>query len=392
MLIVVFVTVFLDMIGFGVVIPLLPLYIDSMGGSPRTVGVLFTCFAAAQLLATPLLGRLSDRYGRRRVIVVSLAGNALSMIVFALATEVRLLPLLFVSRILAGATAGNLSACQAAIADVTERNERAQGMGRIGAGIGLGLVLGPVLGGLVSSLGPSAPPLASGLLALAALCLSIVLMPETRRPDAPGAARARRPGALLAALTERRFAPLLVLYFLTFIALSTMQVALALLAKARLGWGETEIGYLFGLLGLSTLVVQGGLIGRLTRAFGELNLLQIGAALICAGMLLISFAHRPWHLIVGLTMFGIGIGITNPSVSSLASRFAPPDQQGAVLGVAQSAGGLARAIGPTGAGLLFAALGPGAPFLGGAAAAGLSLVVGLYLKTIAGDQDSITSV
>jgi MFS transporter, DHA1 family, tetracycline resistance protein len=388
-LLVVLVTVFLDMIGFGVVLPQLPFYINEMGGTPRTVGLLFTCFAAAQLLATPVLGRLSDQYGRRRIIVFSLAGNAISMIVFAVATELRLLPLLFVSRILAGATAGNLSACQAAIADVTDRNERAQGMGRIGAGIGLGLVFGPVLGGVVSALGNSAPPLMSALLALGALCLAIVLMPETRRPGAPGTARRRTAGALLAALADRRFAPLLALYFFTFIALSTMQVALALLVKERFNWGKTEIGYLFGLLGLSTVLIQGGLIGRLTRAFGEFNLMQSGAVLIACGMLLIGFSSERWHIIAGVASFGVGIGITNPSVSSLASRFAPPDQQGAMLGVAQSAGGLARAIGPSCAGFLYSALGSGAPFKGGAIAAGLSLLTGLYLRAVA--ADSITN-
>ena len=391
-MLVVLVTVFLDMIGFGVVLPQLPIFIKDMGGTPRTVGILFTCFAAAQLVATPILGRLSDQYGRRKVIVFSLAGNAFSMIVFAVATEIKLLPLLFVSRIVAGATAGNLSACQAAIADVTDRDQRAQGMGRIGAGIGLGLVFGPVLGGMVSTLGDSAPPLASALLALAALCLAVVLMPETRRAGAPGAARPRRTaGALVGALTDRRFAPLLALYFFTFIALSTMQVALALLVKERFDWGKTEIGYLFGLLGLSTVIIQGGLIGRLTRAFGELNLMQFGAVMICAGMLLIGLAGQPWHIIAGIASFGIGIGVTNPSVSSLASRFAPADQQGAMLGVAQSAGGLARTVGPTCAGFLYASFGSSAPFKGGAIAAGLSLLVGLYLKTVADDQDSITS-
>jgi MFS family permease len=260
-------------------------------------------------------------------------------------------------------------------------------MGRIGAGIGLGLVLGPVLAGALSTFGPEAPPLAAAFMALGALGLAAMRMPETRRPGAPGAARPRASSrALLDALSERRLVPVIVMYFLTFISLSTIQVTLALLAKDRLGWGATEIGYLFGLLGLSTLVIQGGLIGRLTRAFGEINLALMGAALIGAGMLLISAAHLPGQLIGGLALFGVGIGVTNPAISSLASRFAPDDQQGAVLGVVQSAGGLARVIGPTAAGMLFAALGPGAPFLGGAAAAGVSLIVGLYLRAIAVDS------
>ena len=162
----VFFTVFLDLIGFGIVIPLFPFYVKSMGGSARTLGFLLASFSFTQLVATPLLGRLSDRVGRRRVILLSLAGNAASMVLFALATKVSLLPLLFASRVLAGATAGNLSACQAAIADVTEGEERAKGMGRLGAGIGLGLVLGPALGASLSRFGMWAPPLgAAGMAA-----------------------------------------------------------------------------------------------------------------------------------------------------------------------------------------------------------------------------------
>src|ERR1019366_589400 len=154
----VFLTVFLDLIGFGIVIPLFPFYVKSMGGSARTVGFLLSCFSFTQLVATPFLGRLSDRGGRRQGILFSLAGNAVSMVLFALATKLSLLPLLFASRILAGATAGNLAACQAAIADVTTGERRAWGMGRLRAGIGLGLVLGPALGGALRHFGMGAPP------------------------------------------------------------------------------------------------------------------------------------------------------------------------------------------------------------------------------------------
>lgn len=377
---IVFTTVFLDMIGFGIVIPLMPFYVQSMGGSPRTVGLLFTCFAASQLLATPILGRLSDRFGRRRVIVFSLAGNALSMIVFALATDVAFLPLLFVSRILAGATAGNLSACQAAIADVTAADERAAGMGRLGAGIGLGLVLGPVLGGAASHLGPSAPPLIAAAMALVDLALAAALMPETRGAGGPQAERRSPLSGLSDSLRDPRLGPVLAVFFLAFMAMTNIQVSLALMAKERLGWGEAEIGLLFAVLGAIALVIQLGLIGRLVKAFGEIRLMLAGSFLIGTGMYVLSFAASAWTVVGGVAIFGLGMGLTTPSLSSLASRFAPPDRQGEVLGIAQSAGGLARAIGPTWSGFLFAWLGARAPFLGGVVAAGLGVVVGLYLK------------
>ena len=176
---------FLDLVGFGIIIPLLPLYVKSMGGTAETVGFLFASFSLTQLVATPKLGRMSDRIGRKRVIVTSLAGNAASMVLFAIASNIRLLPLLFASRILAGATAGNIAACQAAIADVTRGTARAKGMGRIGAGLGLGMVLGPVIGAWASKLGTSAPPLFAAGLAALDLVAAFFFMPETRATSAP---------------------------------------------------------------------------------------------------------------------------------------------------------------------------------------------------------------
>jgi MFS family permease len=406
-------TVFLDLVGFGIVIPLLPLYVTEMHASKLIVGVILSCFSLAQLIATPLLGRLSDRYGRRRIILVSLAGNALSMLIFALATRLSLLWLLFVSRIIAGATAGNLSACQAAVADVTSREERAGAMGQIGAGIGLGLVVGPFLGGQLSRFAPWAPPAAAAAMAMLDLLLTAVLMPETRPAGAARASEAVRapergpappgdgdpagpppqavhvppsqvPPSLWAVLQERRMASVLVLYFLTFMAISNLQAALALLAKERLDWGGTEIGHAFGLFGLCGLVIQGFLMRRLAKLAGEVLLIIAGAALNLGGMLCISFARTPATLISGFLLIGIGFAITNPSLTSLASRLARDEQQGAVLGFAQSAGGLARTIGPTWSTLLFTKLGGAAPFLSGAVAALLSLLFGLWLRIGAG--------
>ena len=173
-------TVFLDLVGFGIILPVLPLYVKTMGGSPQIVGVLFaSSFAFVQLLATPILGRASDRYGRRRVIVISLAGNVASMLIFAVAAHRHALVLLFVSRILAGATAGNIGACQATVADISTGPERAKGMGRLGAGIACGVMLGPFLGGLASTFGDEGAPLVAAALAFVALVGVIVFLPET---------------------------------------------------------------------------------------------------------------------------------------------------------------------------------------------------------------------
>jgi DHA1 family tetracycline resistance protein-like MFS transporter len=384
----VFLTVFLDLIGFGIVIPLFPFYVKSMGGSARTVGFLLACFSFTQLVATPFLGRLSDRVGRRRVILFSLAGNAVSMVLFALATKVSLLPLLFASRVLAGATAGNLSACQAAIADVTQGQERAKGMGRLGAGIGLGLVLGPALGGLLTRFGMWAPPLGAAGMAVLDLIAAFFWMPETRLPQRPDANAARTPTAarapsqrpaLLTVLSQRRLVVVLVLYFCTFLYMTTMQVALALLGKERLGWNESQVGNVFALFGVVMLVTQGGLIGWIVRTLGQVRVVACGSLISAAGLTTIAFAYHFWPLIAGLVLLALGLGVTQPMLSSIASEYAGSEQRGAVLGFAQSAGGLARTVGPVISGYLFEGIGAGAPFAGGAVAAAIAFVLTLGL-------------
>ncbi len=384
----VFLTVFLDLIGFGIVIPLFPLYVTSMGGSARTIGFLLASFSFTQLVATPFLGRLSDRVGRRKVILLSLAGNAASMVLFALATKISLLPLLFASRILAGATAGNLSACQAAIADVTDGQERARGMGRLGAGIGLGLVLGPALGGALSRYGMWAPPLGAAGMAIADLVAAFLWMPETHPAGhraAPAAVAevagaTAPPSSLLDVLSQTRLVIVLALYFCTFLYMTTMQVALALLAKERLGWGASEVGNVFALFGVIMLITQGGLIGWIARTFGQVRVVTGGSLLSAAGLLGIAFAYHLVPLVAGLLLLALGLGVTQPMLSSIASEYAGSQQRGAVLGFAQSAGGLARTVGPVLSGFLFEGLGAGAPFIGGAVSAAMAFALTLGLS------------
>ncbi|HZH77349.1 MAG TPA: MFS transporter, partial [Archangium sp.] len=266
----VFVTVFLDLVGFGIVIPLMPFYIESMGGSAQTVGILLSLFSLTQLLATPLLGQLSDRHGRRPVILLSLVANAVAMGLFALASYQHMLVLLFISRLLAGATAGNLAACQAAIADISTPETRARAMGRVGAGIGLGLVLGPGIGGLLAEWGEWFPPLAAAALAGLGALGVLFFMPETH--PLPARTTSKSPGrldVLRASPRPRALLIVLALYFLVFLGMTNMQVAFALLAKSRFDWGSKEVGYTFAMLGGLGLVIQGGLIGPLSRRVGE---------------------------------------------------------------------------------------------------------------------------
>lgn len=376
----VFVTVLLDMVGFGIVIPLLPFYVQSMGGSAEVVGLLLGTFAFTQTIATPILGRLADRYGRRPIILASLLGNAIAMVIFAIAAEKAWLPLLFLSRILAGATAGNLAACQAAVADVTSGPDRAAGMGRIGAGIGLGMVIGPVLGSTISHLHPNAPPLAAGLFAFADFLGVYFLMPETRAPASETATTAAPRRSIRDALADPAIVSVMAIYFLTFICMTNVQVSLGLLADARLGWTATEVGHLFGLYGLMALLVQGGAIGKLSRRYSSVNVLVAGTTAIGLGMAAIGTAHSPMLLVLGVALAGLGAGLTNPTLASLASQNAGAAQQGTILGFAQSAGGAARTVGPVWSGFLFARLGASAPFLSGVVAAMVSLAVALLLR------------
>ena len=377
----VFLTVFLDLIGFGIVIPLFPFYVKTMGGSARTVGFLLSCFSFTQLVATPFLGRLSDRVGRRKVILVSLAGNAVSMVLFALATKITLLPLLFASRILAGGTAGNLAACQAAIADVTTGEARTRGMGRLGAGIGLGLVLGPVLGSTLSRFGMWAPPLGAAAMAILDLGAAFVWMPETHPPRKGEGARVHVPRVSLATiLAQRRFVIVLGLYFCTFLYMTTMQVALALLTKERLGWTEKEVGSVFGGFGAIGFVIQGLLIGKIARAFGQVRTVTVAALVSAAGLATVALSHHAVPLLVGLFGLGVGVGLTQPLLSTIASEVAGTESRGAVLGFAQSAGGCARTVGPALSGFLFEGIGPGAPFAGGAIVAMCAVVLALSLR------------
>jgi MFS family permease len=392
----VFVTAFLDLIGFGIILPLLPFYVDKMGGSAETVGFIFMCFSLTQLLATPLLGRMSDRFGRRKVILLSLAGNVAAMIGFALATKLLLLPLLFASRIFAGATSGNLAACQAAISDVTSEETRAEAMGRLGAGVNLGLILGPLLGSTLAEIGPWAPPLAAGALALVDLVGAFFFMPETRSrepattdvvgpsghaaPDHTELAKTAK-ASIWASLANRVVLAVLLAHFLTFLCITNMQVALGLLAKRELDWGTREVGGLFSTFALLSFGVQAFLIGRLVRRFGEAPLVIAGSTSTAAGLLLIAEGHSAVALFAGVAIFGTGFGMTLPSLASLASRAATEGTRGLVLGMAQSSGGLARAVGPLVSGVLFRRVAPAAPFLGGAAIALLCVAVGVSLRT-----------
>ena len=377
-----FLIVFVDLVGFGLVVPLLPFYALRFDASPQQLTALLAVFSLMQLFTAPLWGKLSDRVGRRPVLMVSMAASVLAYVWIGSATA---LWMLFAARAFAGACAGNIAAAQAYIADVTKPEDRARGMGLIGAAFGLGFIIGPALGGLLAGNDPATadvetPAWVAAGLSLLALCGVVLLLPESRPADQRGRGPSRsRFAAILGVLGRPALSRLILIFFLVILAFAGMESTFALWAIGQFGWGPRQVGYVFSYVGILSAILQGGLIGWLTRLFGEERLLFCGLALIGAGLLTLPFARNLAVLAPGLTALAIGMGLTQPSLNSLISRRAGREEQGEVLGVSQSVGSLSRVLGPAAAGFFFGEFGRNAAFFWGAVLVVAALLVTLKL-------------
>ena len=348
---VVYFTVFIDLVGFGIILPQLPYYAEAFGATGVWVGAILTAYSAAQLVGASLLGRLSDRFGRRPILLMSLAGSAASLLLSGLAGS---LWLLLVARALAGLFGGSIAAAQAYIADVTAPTERAKYMGLLGASIGLGFVFGPALGSFLARFGFGAAAFAAAGLAAANLVFAFFRLPETRGVEARQRAHARVDWSnLLDALHHPSIGRLLAATFLSTLAFVAMEATFALLGEARLGLDASRLGFVFAYVGVVMVIVQGGLVGRLAPRFGERKLATAGALVMAASLGALPLAPSIWMALVPLAGLAVGQGLTTPMLSTLLSRATDADEQGGTLGLGQSLAAAARAVGPIGAGWLY---------------------------------------
>ena len=381
-----FLIVFVDLVGFGLVIPLLPFYAVRFAASPQEVTALLAIYSLAQLVTAPLWGRLSDRVGRRPVLLVSLTASALAYLWLGGASA---LWMLFAARGFAGACAGNIAAAQAYIADVTGPEERARGMGLIGAAFGLGFIIGPALGGLIAGNDPATadtvtPAWVAAGLSVLALCGVLLLLPESLPANLRDRAAGRsRVGAVMDVLSRPILSRLILIFFLVILAFAGMESTFALWAIDQFGWGPRQVGYVFAYVGVLSAVLQGGLIGHLARRFGEERLLLGGLTLIGLGLLVMTLAYNLAVLVAAVTALALGMGLTQPSLNSLISRRAGGAKQGEVMGVSQSVASLSRVLGPFAAGFCFAEFGRNAAFLWGAVLVAAALLLARKLLRLA---------
>jgi MFS family permease len=348
--------VIVDLIGFGIVMPALPFYAQAYGAGGVTLGVIMTSYAAMQFLLAPLWGRLSDRFGRRPVLLVTVAGTAVSLFLFALADSIAGI---VAARLLGGAFAANLSVASAYIADATPESERTRFMGLLGASFGVGFVLGPAIAFVLAPWGVHVPIFAAAALAAANWLHALVGLREpeahaARLEDGPAAGR-------FAALRDPLVRRLCTANLVFSLGVAQLEAMFALYVARRFGWELREVAFV--LVGMALLMgaIQGGGMKALSARFSERALVVAGSALLAVAFVTIPEMPTPAMLLVPLSVSAVGRAISQPALMSLASLAAPPDRRGSVMGAFQSSASLARVLGPLAAGLLFD-LAIGAPF------------------------------
>ncbi|MBL7962397.1 MAG: MFS transporter [Flavobacteriales bacterium] len=350
-----FLTVFIDLLGFGLVIPILPTYAVELGASSLQVGLVMAVYALMNFAFSPFWGALSDRYGRRPVIAGTVFITAAAFLLLAHAHS---LALLFAARMLAGIGSANIAASQAYITDITPVERRAKTLGLIGAAFGLGFIFGPPAGGLIKEhFGMDAVGYSAMGLSLLNLVLILLFLPESlREKDGTRKVEMKPVTQTIQALRNEKLRDLFLTSFIYIVAFSMMQVTVALLWGEHYGLSEARIGYMFAAIGLASAIVQGTMVGWLARTFGEERLMVYGCIIMAFALFVIPFVPHAWFVplaFIPIAMLAVANGCLMPSLTSLLSRSATEKEQGQVLGMNQSFMSLARVVGPSMGGLLY---------------------------------------
>lgn len=379
-----FLTVFIDLLGFGLVIPILPTYASQLGASPFEVGLVMAVYALMNFIFSPFWGSVSDRLGRRPVIAFTVLITALAFLLLAHAHS---LALLFAARMLAGIGSANIAASQAYITDVTPPEGRAKALGLIGAAFGIGFIFGPPVGGFIKEhYGMAAVGYSAMGLSLLNLLLVLLLLPESLKERNREVKLELKPVTqALNALRNERFRDLFITTFIYITAFSMMQITVALLWEEQYALSEAQIGYMFAAIGFASAVVQGTLVGWLARTFGEARLMVYGAILMGCGLLSIPFVPNDLFMplaLIPIALLALANGCLMPSITSLLSRNAQQSEQGQVLGLNQSFASLARIAGPTLGGVLYGWHYTG-PYVAGAGLMGVVLIFVLAFQRAA---------
>jgi multidrug resistance protein len=364
----IFLTVFIDLLGFGILIPILPAFaVKQLGVDETAIGIAIAVYSFVQFIFNPILGKLSDKHGRKPVIVICLLINAMGYIIFAFTTSYLIL---IAARVVAGIGGSSISVAQAYIADVTTKETRSKGMGLIGSAFGLGFVFGPLIGGFLSKFGYMETGLGAAAFSLIAFIVTLIFLPESnvnRTEFVETKRKILNIDAIASAFKNPNLAILISLFFILTFSFANIYGTFALLGIEVYGFTDLQNGYMFGIVGLSSAMVQGGLIGPITKFLGKKKILIIGSSLIMITLGLIPYAGNfLWLAVVGIFL-SFGTGMLQPTLLSLISEVASDAEQGITLGVNQSLSALARMLGPLWGGFAFEFLGYPFPFLTGAA-------------------------
>ena len=380
LILVIFLTVFIDVIGIGIIIPLLPFYAEKFGASPAVITLLFSSFSLMQFLSAPFWGSLSDRLGRRPIILLSIGGSCLAYLWCGLANS---LLMLFASRLFAGLMGGTIVTAQAYISDITTPENRAKGMGMIGASLGLGFTFGPAIGGFLAGINPEEINYQLPLFAAAGLSLLGFIFAFCNLPKIQSSHQNRIKkiaflpnfNDFLTTLQSPLINVLIIVFFLINLGLLGAQTTLALWLERQFSWGPQETGYTLMFCAVVATILQGGMIGILTKKFGEVNLLISGVAFLGMGLFLLPFSNTIVLLLGAVAFQTIGECISKVAIRSLLSQLAPDNETGKILGIAQSFSSLGTILGPAFAGLIFVQIGKDAPFFNGAILMLFTLVI-----------------